>query len=153
MYCQQKLNFVLLDVTSVEHLKYKTSHVIVVITDAIYATKFNKNTSNLISFWDCPNNDKWPPHLLVDKESKFHKMSPILPSKMSWKFSKKEECNSIVRKWQMYFQASNYKKRHFLDLNNDNDKPICPTYSKGGAWLKHFSLSNSPTRCAYTSLD
>ena len=95
---------------------------IVVITDTIHAAKhifimsihlyqlhiiaisnnlrkfFDKNTSNLISFWDCSSNNKWPPHLLVDKKSKFHKISPILPSKMLWEFSKKEECNSIVKK-------------------------------------------------------
>jgi len=80
---------------------------IVVITDAIYTAKhifdmficlyqlhsitisnnlrkfFDKNTSNSILFWDCPSNNKWPPHLQADKESKFHKMSPILSSKMS----------------------------------------------------------------------
>jgi len=69
-------------------------------------------------------------------------MSSILSSKMSWKFSKKKEYNSIVKKWQMYFQASNYKRRHFLDLNNDDSQPIYPIYSKDSVWLKHFSLSN-----------
>jgi len=48
----------------------------------------------------------------------------------------------------MYFQASDYKGRNFLELNNNNDKPICPTYSKGRAWLKHFDLSNN-TMCAH----
>jgi len=28
----------------------------------------------------------------------------------------------------MYFQASNYKEKHFLELNNDNNQP---TYFKG----------------------
>jgi len=79
---------------------------IVVITDVIYAAKhifdmficlyqlhsitisnnlrkfFDKNTSNSISFWDFPSNNKWPSHLQADKKSKFHKMSPILPRKM-----------------------------------------------------------------------
>jgi len=59
---------------------------------------FNKNTSNSISLWNYPSNNKWPLYLLVNKKSKFHKMSLILPSKMSWKFSKKEKCNSIIRK-------------------------------------------------------
>ena len=35
---------------------------------------FNKNSSNIISFWDCSSDNKWPPHLLVDKELKFHKL-------------------------------------------------------------------------------
>ena len=43
----------------------------------------------------------------------------------------------------MYFQASSSKGRNFLELNNDNRNPICPSYSKGGAWLKYFSLSDS----------
>lgn len=47
----------------------------------------------------------------------------------------------------MCFQASNYREKNFLDLNNDGRNPICLSYSKGGAWLKYFSLSNSP--CTY----
>jgi len=58
-----------------------------------------------------------------------------------------KECNSIVKKWQMYFQASDYRGKNFLDLNDDDDKPICLTYSKGGAWLKHVSLSNLLCAC------
>ena len=42
---------------------------------------FNNNLSNTILFWDYPSDNKWPPYLLVDKELKFHKISPILPSK------------------------------------------------------------------------
>jgi len=52
---------------------------------------------------------------------------------MLWKFSKKEKYNAIIRKWQMYFQASDYKRRHFLDLNSNDDQPIYPTYSKDNA--------------------
>ena len=133
---------------------------IIIITDAIPATKyifnmtihpyqlysiaiskdlkdcFNKNSINFILFWDCPSSDKWPPHLLVDKESIHLKMNPVLPSKLSWEFSRKKEYNSVICKWQMYFQASEYKGRNFLDLNNDNNQPICPAYSKGSTWMK-----------------
>jgi len=42
----------------------------------------------------------------------------------------------------MYFQALKYKGRNFLDLNNNNNQHIYPTYAKDGAWLKYFSLSN-----------
>jgi len=69
-------------------------------------------------------------------------MDPIIPSKMSWEFIKKEECDIIVRKWQMYFQASNFKGRYFLNLNNSDGQPICLTYFKDKAWLKHFHLFN-----------
>ena len=64
---------------------------IIVITDAISITKhifdvsihpyqlhsiiisydlkgfLNKNSSNIILFWDCSSSNKWPRHLLVDK--------------------------------------------------------------------------------------
>ena len=43
---------------------------------------FNRNDNNLISFWDFPSNNKWPPHLLVNKESKYYKMNPILLGKL-----------------------------------------------------------------------
>jgi len=66
------------------------------------------------------NNAEWPPHHLVNKESKTHRIKPILPSKTAWDFSRKEKCDFIVRKWQMYFQTSDYKGRNFLELN-DND--------------------------------
>ena len=42
----------------------------------------------------------------------------------------------------MYLQALEYKERNFLDLNNNNNQPIQPTYTKGGTWLKHFRLLN-----------
>ena len=31
----------------------------------------------------------------------------------------------------MTFQALDYKEKNFLDLNNDNNLPTRPTYSKG----------------------
>lgn len=104
---------------------------------------FNKSPNNTINFWDCPSDNKWPPYLLVDKESKFHKISPILSSKISWYFYRKEECDSIVKKQQIYFQASNYKRKNFLDLNDNYGYLICPSYSKDSVWLKYFELFNS----------
>ena len=53
----------------------------------------------------------------------------------------------MVKKLQMYFQVSSYKRRNFLYINDNNSNSICPTYSKGGAWLKHFSLSNLLCTC------
>lgn len=43
----------------------------------------------------------------------------------------------------MMFQASNYKERNFLNLKDNKEEDICPTYTKEKAWLKHFGLSNS----------
>ena len=42
----------------------------------------------------------------------------------------------------MTFQALDYKGKNFLDLNDDDNLPTRPTYSKGGAWLKYFGHSN-----------
>ena len=36
---------------------------------------FNKNSNNLISFWDCPSSEKWLPYLFVNKESKYLKIN------------------------------------------------------------------------------
>ena len=47
----------------------------------------------------------------------------------------------------MYFQDSDYKRRNFLDLNDNNNQPIHLTYSKGDTWPKHISLSNSLYIC------
>jgi len=52
---------------------------------------------------------------------------------LSWDYSKKKESNLIINKYQMTFQASDYKENHFLDLLDDNYLPIKPTYMKGGA--------------------
>ena len=49
----------------------------------------------------------------------------------------------------MYFQVSNFKRRHFLNLNDNNGQFICLTYSKDRAWLKYFGLSNS--LCTYVT--
>jgi len=54
---------------------------------------------------------------------------------------KKEEYNSLLKNWQITFQALNYKGKNFLDLNDDDNLPTRPTYSKGGAWLKHIRHS------------
>jgi len=42
----------------------------------------------------------------------------------------------------MIFQVSNLKESQFLNLVDDDNNPIEPTYAKGGLWLKSFSHSN-----------
>ena len=80
---------------------------------------------------------------MVNKELKYIKTDFILLSRIFWKFSRKEECNSIIHRQQITFQASDYKGRNFLDLNDDKKVYICSTYTKRGAQLKNFGLSNS----------
>jgi len=50
----------------------------------------------------------------------------------------------------MTFQIPDYKRKNFLNLNNNNNLPTRPTYSKGNAWLKHFRHSN--ILCTYTAI-
>jgi len=67
---------------------------------------------------------------MVNNESKHIKIDPILLSRISWEFNKKEECDSIICRWQITFQASDYKERKFLDLNDDKEVYIHSTYTK-----------------------
>ena len=48
----------------------------------------------------------------------------------------------------MTFQASNHKGNQFLDLLDDDNNIIEPSYVKGGLWLKTIGHSNSLCTCA-----
>ena len=104
---------------------------------------FVKDHSNSIEFWDCPSCCKWTLHDIVDKETKKFNFVPMFPCKSSWDLSRKNECNEILSSWKMTFQASDGKGHHFLELLDENLKPIELLYSKGGLWLKFFRHSNS----------
>ena len=49
----------------------------------------------------------------------------------------------------MMFQASNLKENQFLDLLDDDNNIIEPSYVKEGSWLKMFGHSNS--LCAHVT--
>ena len=57
--------------------------------------------------------------------------------------AKKNKCDDIANKWKMTFQASDLKRKHFLDLLNSNDNIIELSYIKGRSWLKLFDYFNS----------
>ena len=140
---------------------------IIIITDSIHAAKrildpsihsyqvqaaailknlryfFNRHKDNSIKFWKCPSHLKWWLHNEVDKETKKFNLVPLFPCKNSWEFSKKCESDNILNFWKITFQASNLKGSQFLDLVNNDNNPIEPTYAKGGSWLKSFGHSNS----------
>ena len=59
-------------------------------------TFFNKSSNNSIVFWNCFSSTKCPLDLAVDKETKKFKMNLTTPCKLSWDFSKKEECDLIL---------------------------------------------------------
>jgi len=103
---------------------------------------FNSHINNSIEFWECPSCLNWQLHEKVDKKTKAFNFTPLLLCKNSWNFSKKNESDDILNAWKMMFQASNFKGNYFLDLLDDNDNIIEPTYVKGGSWLKMIGHSN-----------
>ena len=103
---------------------------------------FNRRNNNSIEFWKCPSHFKWHLHNNVNKVTKAFNLTPILPCKNSWNFSKKSESDDIIKAWKMTFQASDHKGNHFLELVDDNHNIIEPTYTKGKLWLKVFGHSN-----------
>jgi len=143
---------------------------IIVVTDSIHAAKkifdsglhpyqihsaailselrtfFSSNESNIIEFWECPSKLRWRLHLDVDKDSKSFSILPSYPTKLSWDYCKKIDCDDSLNLWKMTFQVSDGKGRNFLDLLDDDFNPIEPHYAKGDPWLLAFSHSN--TLCA-----
>jgi len=105
-------------------------------------TFFSSNESNIIEFWECPSKLSWRLHSDVDKDSKSFSISPSYPTKLSWDYCKKIDCNDSLNLWKITFQASDGKGRNFLDLLDDDFNPIEPHYAKGGPWLQAFSHSN-----------
>ena len=103
---------------------------------------FSAHKSNSIEFWECPSKLRWKLHSEVDKDSKSFSISPSYPTKISWDFCKKSDCDELTKLWKMTFQASDKKGNHFLDLLDDDLKAIEPSYSKGGPWLQAFGHSN-----------
>jgi len=104
---------------------------------------FNRRNNNSIEFWECPSCLKWHLHGEVDKETKFFNLTPLFPCKNSWDFNKKNKSDDIIKAWKMTFQASDLKGNHFLDLLDDNNKTIEPTYAKDRSWLKLIGHLNS----------
>jgi len=90
---------------------------------------FSSHEDNTIKFWDCPN-DKWHLHSMVDKETKQFNLTPLHPSKESWDYSKRRECDVIIKEWHLTFKSSNLKGRNFLQLLNNNLSEIEPAYTK-----------------------
>jgi len=103
---------------------------------------FNSNESNSIKFWECPSKIKWRFHDDADKDSKSFSVSPSYPSKISWDYCKKSDCDEINKLWKMTFQASDGRGNHFLDLLDDDLNAIEPHQVKGGLWLQFFGHFN-----------
>ena len=109
---------------------------------------FTNHENNSIKFWECSSHLKWCLHNEVNRETMTFNLLPLLPCKNSWEFSKKSKCDDIVNVWKTMFQASDLKGNQFLDLLDDGNNTIEPSYVKGGPWLKMFGHSNLLYTCA-----
>jgi len=58
---------------------------------------FNGHLDSSIEFWDCSSDEKWHLYIVVDKKTKKFNLIPLYPSKTSWDFNKKEECDNIIK--------------------------------------------------------
>ena len=103
---------------------------------------FNCHPTNTIKFWECLSKSNWHLHKAVDTDTKSFNLTPLLPNKLSWDFSKKLESNNIINNWKMIFQVSDLKERNFLELVDNDNNTLEPTYCKGGTWLQFFGHSN-----------
>ena len=103
---------------------------------------FNHHHENTIEFWECPSKSNWKLYKIVDIKTKSFNLTLLSPNKNSWDFSKKSECDGIINKWKIMFQALNLKGRNFMDLVDSDNNFLEPTYSKDSTWLQYFSYSN-----------
>ena len=96
---------------------------------------FNSNESNIIEFWECPSKLKWRFHYNADKDSKSFLVTPSYPSKVSWDYYKKSDCDNMIKLWKMTFQALDRRGKYFLNLLDDDFNAIEPHQVKGSPWL------------------
>jgi len=68
----------------------------------------------------------------VDKETKKFDLIPLYPSKTSWDFNKKEECDNIIEEWRTAFKTLDLKGKNFLNLLNNDLSDIEPSYNSIG---------------------
>ena len=102
-----------------------------------------KDCRNRIQFWQCPNKAQWPRHKLVDEQVKAAESTPMCPSRNSFLFSKKKECDDILKEWQTTFAMGKKRGQLFLDFEDEKESIIKPTYSKGGSWLPSIGFTNA----------
>ena len=103
---------------------------------------FNTNISNTIEFWECPSQSDWFLHKAINRETKKFQPTTSFLWKLSWNFSKERECDNLINRWKMTFQASDNKGHNFLELLDNENNLLKLIYSKDGTWLKYFGYSN-----------
>ena len=100
---------------------------------AAVKTFLSKDGRNKIHFWYCPSRAEWPKHKLVDDQVKATSCTHTFPSKESYLFSKKKECDNTLCEWQTHFANSLKKGHYFLNFKDEKEIVIKPTYAKGGS--------------------
>ena len=103
----------------------------------------DRDRRNSIHFWYYPSKAKWSRYKLIDDQVKMANDTLILFNKNSFLFSKKKECNKILKEWQTLFLASQKKGQSFLNFEDEKEQVIKPTYAKGGSWLLFIGFTNS----------
>jgi len=94
---------------------------VIPLTSAIKSF-FSKDSKNKIHFWYCPSKAKWPRHKLIDEQVKANTCVSTFPSKDSYLFSQKKECDNILCEWQTSF-ANSFKKGYYF-LNFEDEKQM-----------------------------
>ena len=79
----------------------------------------------------------------MDKDIKKFDLILLYFNKTSWNFSKKKECDDIIKEWHDKFKTLNLKRKNFLNLLNNDLSDIKFSYMKGGLWIVGFVFSNS----------
>ena len=93
---------------------------------------FNKQSTNSVEFWNCSSDIDWHFHAIVNKKTKKFDLISLYLNKISWDFSKKKECDDIIRDWWENFKSLNLKRRSFLNLLNNDHLDIMSSYTKEG---------------------
>ena len=75
---------------------------------------FSHSQDNLIEFWECLSRCNWFLHKVVNKETKSFNPIYLFSCKLSWDYSKKNECNDLTNRWKMIFQALDTKGKTIL---------------------------------------
>jgi len=115
---------------------------VILLTSAIKSF-FSKDGRNKIHFWYCPSKAEWSRHKLIDEQVKANTCISTFPSKESHLFSQKKECDNILHEWQTSFANSLKKGHYFLNFEDEKQRVIKPTYTKGGSWLPVIGFTNS----------
>ena len=140
---------------------------IIVVTDSIHAAKkifnlfsnmlqkqaalilndlrkfFNCHYENIIEFWEYPSKSNWKLHKIINIKTNPFNLTFFSLNNNSWDFSKKSECNDIINKQKIMFQALDLKGRNFMDLADSNNNVLEPIYSKSSTQLQYFGYSNT----------